>query len=194
MQAYPAFLNLKGQKAVVVGGGRVAERKVGTLVDAGAVVTVVSPLLTPRLKAAAARGTFRHLRRRYRKTDVNGAFVVVAATDSPEVNSRVASDAPALCNVVDSADLSNFTVPSSVSRGDLCIAVSTGGVSPALARAIRLELQNLYGPAFGRYLKRVRTERTRLVEEGGSPASRRRHLKRLGSRSMLEAIRKGSPP
>jgi len=192
MRTYPVFLNLKGRKAVVVGGGRVAERKVGTLLDAGADVTVVSPLITPRLEAAAKRGACRHLVRAYRKTDVRNAFLVVAATDSPEVNSRVARDAPLLCNVVDSAELSNFTVPSSIRRGDLCIAVSTGGVSPALAKAIRLELQKLYGPAFGRYLRKVKGERTRLVERGGSAVSRRKHLKKLGSHSTLAEIRKGS--
>ena len=192
MRTYPVFLNLEGRKALVVGGGRVAERKVGTLVRAGASVTVVSPMLTPRLQAGAARGAFRHLPRPYRKRDVQGAFVVVAATDSPNLNARVASHAPMLCNVVDSAVLSNFIVPSSVSRGDLCIAVSTGGVSPALARAIRLELQGLYGPAFGRYLERVKLERAKHLQQAKSPTARRRFLKRLGSRRILETVRRDS--
>ncbi len=192
MRTYPVFLNLHGRKALVVGGGRVAERKVGTLVRAGASVTVVSPTLTPRLQAGAARGVFRYLPRPYRKRDVHGAFVVVAATDSPNLNARVASHAPMLCNVVDSAVLSNFIVPSSVRRGDLCIAVSTGGVSPALARAIRLELQGLYGPAFGRYLEQIKSERVKHLQQAESPAARRKYLKRLGSRRILEAVRRGS--
>lgn len=192
MESYPVFLNLKGRKAVVVGGGRVAERKVSGLLKAGAMVVVVSPRVTSRLKAHADRGRIQWRKRAYRKGDLREAFLSVAATDSARVNSKVSLEAPGLCNVIDSADLSNFIVPSSLRQGDLAIAVSTGGASPALARAIRLELETLYGPAFGRYLRKAREERNRLFQENAPERTRRRQLKRVGSRELLQKIREDS--
>jgi len=190
MRHYPAFLKLAGRRAVVVGGGRVAERKALALLKADAAVKLISPKLTPRLSRLVGRGRVFHRARRYRKGDVAGAFLVVAATDSGEVNARVARDAPFLCNVVDAPELSNFIVPSVLERGDLLIAVSTAGVSPAFARSIRLELEKFYGPEFGDYLRKVKTERSRVMESIDNPAERRRHLKRLGREGVPEGIRK----
>lgn len=192
MPYYPVFLDLAGKKAVVVGGGLVAERKVLSLLKAGARVFVISPVVTVRLSRHAEKGSITHIKRRYRRGDLKDAFLAIAATDSKEVNSRVAGEAPRLCNVVDSAELSNFIVPSSISRGDLLIAVSTGGVSPALARAIRLELENFYGSEFGKYLSQIKSKREKAMRELSDPRERNRYLKTLGARCVLETIRKKS--
>jgi len=192
MSHYPAFLELAGRSAVVVGGGRVAERKALALLKADAEVTLISPELTPRLGRLVEKGRVSHRARRYRKGDVKDAFLVVAATDSGAVNARVAGDAPCLCNVADAPELSNFIVPSVLDRGDLSIAVSTAGVSPALARSIRLELENRYGPEFRDYLNKIKTERKRVMKTIKDPAERRRYLKGLGREGAPEAIRKGS--
>ncbi len=189
MSYYPAFLDLAGKKTVVVGGGRVAERKVRSLLKAGASVVVISPAITARLKRHVEKGNVTHIKRRYRRGDLKSSFLAIAATDSKDVNMRVARDAPLLCNVVDCADLSNFIVPSSINRGALLIAVSTGGISPALARAIRLELEDFYGPEFKKYLGQVKIKREKALREISDPLERKRYLKALGARCVPDKIR-----
>lgn len=190
MRYYPAFIDLAGKKAVVVGGGSVAARKVSTLLKAGAVVTVISPELTAGLRRMVSDGKVSHVSRPYRRGDLKGAFLAVAATDSEEVNRMVAGHAPSLCNVADSPDLSNFIVPSTVDRGDLCIAISTSGASPALARSIRLELERIYGPEFARYLAKLKKLRSKAMESIADPALRRQYLKSLGAKDTPEIIRR----
>lgn len=153
MNYYPVFLNLQNKKIVVIGGGKVAERKVISLLRAGGEVTVVSPTITARLEREKSRGSISHLRRRFLEKDLAGAFLVISATDSPEINSKAAKNAPALVNVVDVPSLCNFIVPSAVKRGPLVVAVSTSGVSPAMARTLRMELKGIYGPEFSDYLR-----------------------------------------
>jgi precorrin-2 dehydrogenase/sirohydrochlorin ferrochelatase len=186
---YPAFLNLKGKKAVVVGGGKVAERKVLSLLKSGAEVTVVSPFLTVRLAREKSRESIRHLPRRYRKNDLKGAFIVIAATDSPEINHTVGRDAPALVNVVDVPEECNFIAPSIVKRGPLTIAISTGGISPAMSKALRKELEGLYGNRFSDYLGFVKKIRARAMTEIDDRKERETLLKGLASEEMLEMLR-----
>jgi precorrin-2 dehydrogenase/sirohydrochlorin ferrochelatase len=186
---YPAFLNLKGKKAVVVGGGKVAERKVLPLLKSGAEVTVISPFLTVRLARAKSRENIRHLARRYRKNDLKGAFIVIAATDSPDVNQAVGRDAPALVNVVDLPEECNFIAPSVVERGPLTVAISTSGISPALSRALRKELEGLYGRRFSYYLEFVKKIRTRAMTEIDDRKKREKFLKSLASGETLEMLR-----
>jgi precorrin-2 dehydrogenase/sirohydrochlorin ferrochelatase len=186
---YPAFLNLKGKKAVVVGGGKVAERKVLSLLKSGAEVTVISPFLTVRLAREKSRDNIRHLPRRYRKNDLKGAFIVIAATDSPNINHTVGRDAPALVNVVDVPAECNFIAPSVVKRGPLTIAISTGGISPALSKALRKELQGLYGSRFSDYLGFAKKIRRRAMTEIDDREKRETFLKGLASEEMLEMLR-----
>jgi precorrin-2 dehydrogenase/sirohydrochlorin ferrochelatase len=189
MNYYPAFLNLEGKKAVVIGGGKVAERKVLALLRAGAEVTVVSPALTTRLRKEKEAKRIRHAARTYRQGDLEGAFLVIAATDSPEVNTRVAGDAPGLLNVVDVPAECNFIVPSVVQRGPLVFAISTGGTSPALAKTIRKEIGKSYGTAFTGYLGFVKTLRARAMQEIPDKQKRERFLKGLASGDILAALR-----
>lgn len=187
---YPIFLDLAGKRCLIVGGGRVAERKCAALLKAGAKITLVSSLLTKRLATYKEKGLIRHVRRGYRRTDIRSAFIIIAATDSEEMNRRVANDALAadkLLNVVDTPSLCNFIVPSVVRRGLLTIAISTGGASPAMAKAIRKELQKLYGPEYSRYLKFLKGARMKAMKEIPDKRKRERFLK-----DLVSALRSGS--
>ena len=190
MNYYPAFLNLQGKKAVVVGGGKVAERKVLTLIRAGADVTVISPMLTKRLLKEKEAGHMRHLPRTYRKGDLKDSFMVIAATDSPEANTRVAGDAPGLLNVVDVPSECNFIAPSVVKRGPLVFAISTGGTSPAFAKAVRKEIEKSYGKVFSDYLGFVKTLRSRAMQEIADKSEREKFLKSLASGDILDTLRR----
>ena len=145
---YPVFMNVKGKKCVVIGGGQVALRKVRILLEHGADVEVISPDLYPELAELAERGEIRALTREYQAGDLENAFVAIAAINNNEINQRVAVEArrrAVLVNVVDDAEKSDFIVPSYLRRGDVAIAVSTGGKSPALARKIRSRLEKELG-------------------------------------------------
>lgn len=187
---YPVFLNLKGKKCVVVGGGAVAERKAMAFLKAGARVIVVSPSLTSRLTEQKARGRLSHVERNYKKGDLKGAFLVISATDSYEENKKVASDAGAVpVNVVDTPELCSFIVPSTVMRGPLVIAISTSGASPALSRAIRKELESLYPPRTAGLLKVIREKRSKAMAEIKDAGQRRRYLKSLGTLTEIRRLR-----
>lgn len=189
MNYYPAFLDLRGKKAVVIGGGRVAERKVLSLIEAGADVTVVSPSLTKKLRQASSGNRLSHISRSYREGDLKGSFLVIAATDSEEINSRIARNAPALVNVVDVPSECNFIAPSVVRRGQLTIAISTGGASPAMAKTLRKELQKSYGPEISGYLKFARKVRKEAFSQIGDKTRRERFLKGLASGKVLDMLR-----
>lgn len=181
---YPIFLDLSGKRCVVVGGGRVAERKCSTLIRTGARITVISPIITKRLAGYREKGLIRHIPRGYKRCDIKTAFIVIAATDSGEVNEKVAREVLAagkLLNVVDVPSRCNFIVPSVLRRGLLTIAISTGGASPALAKTIRKELQKLYGREYSGYLDRLRNIRLKVMKEIPDKKEREKFLKGLAA-------------
>ncbi len=186
---YPVFLDIKDRVCVVVGGGSVAERKVLSLLRAGAFVKVISPELTKRLEKEKSKGRIKHIKRRYRKGDLKDAFLVIVATDSPEENKKIATEKPALINVVDTPELCTFIVPSTVKRGPLTIAISTSGTSPALAKAIRKELEALYGKQFGAYLTKIKRLRAKAIKEIKDKKERERFLKSLASAKIIKTLR-----
>lgn len=148
---YPIFLNVEGKKCVVVGGGQVAWRKVRVLLEHGADVEVISPDLCPELAKLVQGREIHALTREYQAGDLKNAFVTIAATDNSDINQRVVTEArrsAVLVNVVDDAENSDFIVPSYLRRGELTIAVSTGGRSPALARKIRSRLEKELGDEY----------------------------------------------
>jgi len=172
---FPAFLDLRGRRCLVVGGGANGERKAKDLVDCGARVTVVSPAITPGLGALAASGLVVHRPRKFLRSDVRGCAVVIAATGSARVDDAVAAEAHrrnALVNVVDRPAHCDFIVPSVLRRGELQIAVSTGGRSPALAREIRKRLEPMFGPELGEVIEQVGRERLRARAAALTPAAR----------------------
>jgi len=166
---YPVFLNVKGRKCVVVGGGQVALRKVEALLARGADVHVISDDLSPELGRMFAAGEIEVDERRYQSGDLRGAFVVVAATDDRKTNLQVAGEArgaSVLVNVVDDAEHSDFIVPSVISRGDVTVAVSTAGRSPALARKIRTRLEKEFGPEYAELAVLVGEVRSEIRRTG----------------------------
>ncbi|MFC1943229.1 bifunctional precorrin-2 dehydrogenase/sirohydrochlorin ferrochelatase [Chloroflexota bacterium] len=148
---YPIFLNISGRKCVVVGGGQVALRKVKALLEHGASVEVVSPDLCSELNQLAESGQIRVLQRSYRAGDLQDAVIAIAATNDSNTNLEVVKEAhkkAVLVNVVDDAESSDFIAPSYMRRGDVTIAISTGGRSPALARKIRTRLEKDFGDEY----------------------------------------------
>lgn len=152
---YPINLDVTGKKVVVVGGGVVAERKVISLVKFGAEVLVIAPRLAAVLAKIKGVGL---LRREYRRADIKHAVLVVAATDNMALNRQIARDAMReniLVNVVDAPDLCSFIVPSMIKRGPLVVSISTSGQAPAMAKALRLELQKIITPQLGKLAARL---------------------------------------
>lgn len=189
---YPVYLDLKDKKCIIVGGGRVAERKCRSLIKNGADVTVISPSITKRLEDYKRKGEIRHLPRFYRKGDTRSAFLVIAATDSQEINKKVYSEAMAkniLLNVVDNPELCNFIVPSVFERRDLKIAISTGGSSPAVAKRIRKELEALYNQEFSKYLNFLKRVRGRIKDRVKKRKGREDILNYLSSPEILSILR-----
>lgn len=173
---YPVSLDLTDRPVLVVGGGPVAEGKVRGLLAAAARVTVVSPTLTPRLAAWAAAERIRHRGRGYRARDLVGQRLALVATDDRAISGRVAAEARARgiwVNAADEPARCDFILPAVIRRGRLVVAVSTGGASPAAARAIREELE--------RYLTR---DHAMLVEVAAAARAdlRRRAVSRSGAR------------
>jgi precorrin-2 dehydrogenase / sirohydrochlorin ferrochelatase len=168
MKTYPVFAVIEKKPCLVVGGGAVGERKVQDLLAAGAKVTVVSRAVTPALAELASRGKIVYLAEDFDDTQVEGMALVMAATDDPAVNAQVSAAAQVRSiwvNVADDPEHCSFIVPAQVKRGDLTLAISTGGASPALARQVREELQEHFGPEYGPYLDLLRMVRTRLLTE-----------------------------
>lgn len=176
MKYYPLLLDLKGKKCVVVGGGSVAQRKVKSLLKAKARVWIISQDLSDGLRKLKRKKTIFHIKSRYQKKYLNQAFLAIAATSDEEINRRVAYDAQAqgkLTNVVDAPRLSNFIVPSSITRGDLIISISTSGKAPGLSKRIRKDLNKLLIPHYGKFLKTLQAIRNDLKQRCAKPNLRR---------------------
>jgi precorrin-2 dehydrogenase/sirohydrochlorin ferrochelatase len=189
---YPLFLNISRRRCVVVGGGSVAERKVERLVACGARVEVVDRRLTPALAAMKAEGVVVHHDADYDEAQLRGAFLVIGATDSDTVNERIARDARALAipvNIVDDPLRCDFILPSVVERGDLMIAVSTGGKSPALAKRLRKELEEAYGPEYGALIEILGELRGTVMDGGRSSDENSKLFEAVVRSDILEHIR-----
>jgi len=186
---YAVFLNLKNKKAVVIGGGKVAERKTRALLKAGASVKIISPSLTRGLEVLSRSGKLTHIKRRYRKTDIKAALLVIAATSSPMTNSAIAEDAGFLVNVVDAPSEGNFIAPSIFRRGRLSIAIATEGASPAMSKAIRKEIEQLYGRDFALYLGFAEAIRKKAINKITDSGKREWFLKSLASEKIFRDLR-----
>lgn len=151
MTLYPVFLKLENRKVLIVGGGAVAEQKIEGVLRSATDVTVISPQITPQIRAWAQQGRLKHLAYEFSPGMAQGYFLVIAATDSDGVNHAVHAEAKAagaLCNAVDDMPYCDFYAPALVSRGEFQIAISTGGNSPSLAQHIRRDLETEYGPEY----------------------------------------------
>lgn len=194
MRYYPINLDIAGRDCIVIGGGAVAERKVATLLEAGAVVTVISPHLTPELATLAACGKICLRQRVWQSGDLAAFFVVVCATDDEVVNATAAAEARqagALVNVVDTPELCDFTLPALVSRGELQIAISTGGASPIFARRIREQIEELYNKDFGVYLQELAIIRQQMKAYLATPNEREAFWRSALDGEVLDMVRQG---
>lgn len=191
---YPMMVDLAGRRCLVVGGGRVAERKVALLLECGAEVEVVSPATTRKIADLAARGAIRLARRAVRPADLDRAFLVFAATDDAQVNQSVAHEvrkAGGLVNVADAPEACNFLVPSVIRRGDLTIAISTGGGSPALAKRLRQRLEATIGPEYEAFLAALRELRARAQQAISDPTERQALYRRAVDSDLFEHAARG---
>ncbi len=192
MRYYPINLDIRNRRCLVVGGGSVATRKVMTLTDCGAMVTVVSPQITPELRELADQKVIVVKQRHYQSSDMNGMFLVIGATDKKELNWRIYSEAERigkLCNIADRPEACNFILPSVVSRGDLTIAISTSGKSPAFAKKLRKELEIQFGEEYADFLQVMGEIRKKLLMKNHAPEEHKPIFEKLIKKGLLEMIR-----
>ncbi|NLM04193.1 MAG: bifunctional precorrin-2 dehydrogenase/sirohydrochlorin ferrochelatase [Clostridiales bacterium] len=179
---YPIMLKIEGKPCKVIGGGRVAERKINTLLKHGADVTLISPKITEGLSILAEKGKIKYINRNYQKGDLKGAYLAFALTDNKDINAECEKEAREnniFINIADSEDLSDFIIPASINRGSLNISISTGGKSPMLAGKIKKELEEIYGEQYEYILNTLWELRKKILKEIPSIEERREIFKKL---------------
>lgn len=189
MSLFPMFLKLEGRSCLVVGGGKIGESKIRSLLTAGARVRVVAPWVTRAVSRWAGAGIVEWSAQEFQPNDLAAAFLVIAATSSVEVNDFVYREARrrnVLCNVVDDPDRCDFYYPSVVRRGDLQIAISTGGSSPALAQRLRRDFEKQLAPVYAGWVDRLRKQRQELFARSLDPERRRALLHAAASREAFD--------
>jgi precorrin-2 dehydrogenase/sirohydrochlorin ferrochelatase len=195
MNYYPIYLNITNRRCVVVGGGDVAERKVQRLLECGAHVVVIGKTLTPRLKVMKREGRIDQINDDYDAAYIHDAFLVIGATDRDEINARISSDARKrgiLINIVDDPDKCDFILPSLFQRGDLSVAISTGGKSPALAKKLREDMEGLYGTEYHTLLNILGKLRERIKAKGRSADENKRLFEAVVNSDILQHIRENN--
>ncbi len=193
MRYYPLFLDIKDRHCLVVGGGEVGSRKAETLIRCGAIVTVISRDFSETLERRISDHLFL-VRKTYESSDLDGMFMIFAATSDRDLNRRIQEDAKArdmLFSVADDPECSRFIVPSFVERGDLVFAVSTGGKSPALSRKLRKDLESRFGPEYAVFLNILGAFRNRLLSGGHDPEAHRRLFRQVIDRDVPAMIKEG---
>jgi precorrin-2 dehydrogenase/sirohydrochlorin ferrochelatase len=189
---YPLFLDITDRRCVVVGGGDVAERKVERLLDSGASVVVVGKTLTPGLETMKKEGRINHIDADYDQAFINNAFLVIGATDRDDVNAEISRDGREkgiLVNIVDDPDKCDFVLPSLLKQGDLLIAISTGGKSPALAKKLREEMEQHFGTEYQTLLEVMGQLREKLVVKGRSSDENRLLFEAVVHSEILQHIK-----
>jgi len=191
---FPAFIKLAGRQCLAVGAGQVGASKIATLVDFGACVVVVAPEAVADVQALVASGAIQWKQREFTAADLEGIFMVIAATSSVDVNRAVFEEAQRrniLCNSVDDPPHCDFYFPAAVRRGSLQIAISTAGESPALAQRIRIELEQSLDESLGREVERIGALRRRILGANLESAERKLLLRLLAHHGIEPAAREG---
>jgi precorrin-2 dehydrogenase/sirohydrochlorin ferrochelatase len=189
MSLFPIFLKLQGRPCLVVGAGAIGEPKIDSLLTSGASVRVIAPSASAAVAEWARAGSILWEAREFNNSDLDGVFLVIAATSSRQVNGAIFREAQQrniLCNVVDDPEYCHFYYPAVVRRGDLQLAISTNGHSPALAQRIRRELEVQFGQEYGEWLAELGKIRRQLFASELNPDDRRRLLHALASREAFE--------
>jgi precorrin-2 dehydrogenase / sirohydrochlorin ferrochelatase len=188
---FPMFLKLSARPCLVVGAGAIAESKIASLLEAGGRVRVIAPEATPQVRSWAQSNTIEWRQRPFQPRDLEGMFLVVAATSSTELHEQIfalATQRGVLCNVVDVPALCDFYYPSVVQRGALQIAISTAGQSPALAQRLRKQLEDQFGPEYQEWLAQLGKAREKLYSTKIDPEERKRLLHEQASEEAFEAF------
>lgn len=192
MKYYPIYLDITNKRCIIVGGGDVAERKAERLLDFGAHVSVVGKSLTPLLETMKREGRIEHVEADYDEAFLRDAFLVIGATDRDDINAKISRDCKnkgVLVNIVDDPEKCDFILPSIMQQGDLLIAISTGGKSPALAKKMRHELEKLYGPEYQTLVKVMGNLRERLVMKGQSSNENKQLFESVIHSDILQHIK-----
>ena len=188
---YPVSLDITGKRCLVIGGGTVAARKIRALLLCGGVVQIVSPEVCGEIRSLAEADKLKWLPRPYHSTDMIGVFLVFAATDDPEAQALIAHDAAmhhVLLNRADNSELSDFHVPAKIRRGDLVIAISTGGGSPALASLIKRRLTPEFGEEYATLVELMSRLRPLVVKGPGNSDENRVLFQAILELPVLESI------
>ena len=192
MRYYPVNLDIQNRKCLVVGGGAVGTRKVMMLLDCGAKVTVVSNEVTQQLFELADNGSIVLKKRPFQISDLNKMFLAIGATDNPELNRQIHTEAERLgilCNIADRPEVCNFILPAIVSRGDLIIAISTSGKSPAFAKKIRKDLEKEFGAEYAEFLKLMGGIRNKLLSQDHEPEAHKPLFEKLIQGDLVKMIK-----
>jgi precorrin-2 dehydrogenase/sirohydrochlorin ferrochelatase len=190
---YPVYLNLKGKRVIVVGGGEVAERKVESLLPCEPSVVVISPEVTRQLATLFSQKRIEWRNRPYTNGDCAGAALVFSATDDPEVSRAVyaeASDFGIFVNTADQPALCSFIMPAVVRRGDIGIAISTSGSSPALAARLRRKISRVIGPEYAQFSQLMARARREIRSRVGSERDRKELHYRIIDSDIIKLLRR----
>ena len=192
MRYYPIYLDIKDRDCLVVGGGSVGTRKVETLLECGAKVTVVSVNADEKLKKLSNSGVIQLKERAFQFDDLDGVFLVIGATDDEDLNVKIHSEAQRrfiLCNIADRPEACNFILPSIVNRGDLIIAISTSGKSPAFAKKLRGQLEAQFGEEYAEFLNLMGAIRKKLLSKNRSPEAHKQLFEQLIERDLVQMLK-----
>ena len=192
---FPAFIKLEGRPCLAVGAGSVGALKIASLLDCGARVTVVAPQAAPEVQRLASRGAVGWVERGFVADDLEGMFLVIAATSSAEVNRAIFLEAHRrgiLCNSVDDPPNCDFYFPAVVRRGDLQIAISTAGESPALAQRIRRELEDALDESLGAQVRQIGAMRRKILTTHPASEERKRLLQLLARHGIGQFSKEGT--
>jgi precorrin-2 dehydrogenase/sirohydrochlorin ferrochelatase len=192
MKYYPVHLNIENRYCLVVGGGSVGTRKVETLLECGARVTVVSPVASEQLHQLQQAHKIKLEERAYQSDDLEGKFLVIGATNDEKLNRQISQDAEnnnMLCNIADRPEVCNFILPSVVQRGDLVITISTSGKSPALAKKLRETLETQFGAEYAQLLVLMGAIRKRLLSRAHAPEAHKKLFEQLIEGELLKLLK-----
>lgn len=191
---YPLFIDLRGRSCLVIGGGGVGERKIRGLLRCGADIRLVARQRTPWLENACSNGDVRFVGEEYSKAQLIGIVLVFAATSDPELNRRIRDDALEFgvwCNMATDPELGSFIVPSLVERGPLSIAISTAGLSPAIAKSLRLRLENEFGAEWDFFIQLLGALRKSIISAKAEEDDSRRVFNALAALPLPEWLKRG---
>jgi len=192
MRYYPIYLDIKDRNCLVVGGGSVGTRKVETLLECGATVTVVSIDAADTLKRLSDRGVIQLNERAFQFDDLDNMFLVIGATDNEALNFKIHAAAGRrgmLCNIADRPEACNFILPSIVNRGDLIIAISTSGKSPAFAKKLRKQLEAQFGNEYAEFLDLMGAIRKKLLSKDHEPEAHKHLFEQLIERDLVQMLK-----